>query len=74
MATCDRHPDRETPFRCLKHGVSMCEDCLACRDPELYCKHRSSCPIWFIEKRRKRMNRKEKESSAPLTSRRLPIF
>jgi hypothetical protein len=32
----------------------MCEECLGCRDPELYCKNRSACPIWYIEKRKKR--------------------
>ncbi|MEJ5357318.1 MAG: ASKHA domain-containing protein [Desulfobacterales bacterium] len=64
MAACDRHPDRETPFRCMKHGVALCEECLACRDPELYCKHRSACPIWFIEKRRKRLKQEEEESAA----------
>jgi uncharacterized 2Fe-2S/4Fe-4S cluster protein (DUF4445 family) len=38
----------------MKYGIYMCEECLGCRDPELYCKYRSSCPIWFIHKQRKR--------------------
>ena len=41
----------------------MCEECLGCRDPELYCKNRSACLIWFIEKRRKRIQ-KEKQAAA----------
>jgi len=28
----------------------MCEECARCRDPELYCKFRSACPIWFMDK------------------------
>lgn len=54
MEKCARHPERETRFQCLKHGTWMCEECLGCRDPELYCKNRSACPIWYIEKRKKR--------------------
>jgi uncharacterized 2Fe-2S/4Fe-4S cluster protein (DUF4445 family) len=48
----------------LKHNVWLCEECLSCRDPELYCKHRSACPIWFIEKRRKRIQREEQAAAA----------
>ncbi len=42
----------------MKHNVYMCEECLKCRDPNLYCKFRSSCPIWFLTKSR------EKEAAA----------
>jgi hypothetical protein len=51
MEACINHPDRETNFQCTKHNVYMCEECLHCRDPEIHCKHRQSCPIWFMEKR-----------------------
>lgn len=64
MGTCTRHPDRETRFQCLKHGVWMCEECLACRDPELYCKNRSACPIWYLEKRRRREEKEQQAASA----------
>ncbi len=64
MGACTRHPDRETRFQCLKHGIWMCEECLACRDPELYCKHRSACPIWFMAKRRRRQEQEEQAASA----------
>ncbi|WP_041280433.1 ASKHA domain-containing protein [Desulfosudis oleivorans] len=50
MGKCVNHPDRDTNYACLKHGTYMCEECLKCRDPELYCKFRSSCPIWFMTK------------------------
>ncbi len=64
MGKCARHPERETRFQCLKHGTWMCEECLSCRDPELYCKNRSACPIWFIEKRRKRLQKEEQAAAA----------
>ena len=52
MEYCINHPDRETSFVCLKHNIYMCEECLQCRDPQLYCKFRSSCPIHFLTKRK----------------------
>lgn len=52
MGKCINHPDRETNYVCMKHGIYMCEECLKCRDPELYCKFRPSCPIWFMSKQR----------------------
>jgi uncharacterized 2Fe-2S/4Fe-4S cluster protein (DUF4445 family) len=64
MGKCARHPERETRFQCLKHGTWMCDECLGCRDPELYCKNRSACPIWFIEKRRKRFQKEEQAAGA----------
>ncbi|MBW1900036.1 MAG: DUF4445 domain-containing protein [Deltaproteobacteria bacterium] len=51
MGKCINHPDRETNFMCMKHNIYLCDECLKCRDPEIYCKFRSSCPIWFMEKR-----------------------
>ena len=64
MGTCTRHPEKETRFQCLKHGTWMCEECLSCRDPQIYCKNRSACPIWFIEKRRKRIQKEEQAAAA----------
>lgn len=59
MGKCTCHPEKETRFQCLKHGVWLCDECLSCRDPELYCKHRSACPIWFIEKRQRRLQKEQ---------------
>jgi len=53
MGKCVNHPNRETSFLCSKYNIYMCGECLQCRDPEIYCKFRESCPIWFIEKRQK---------------------
>ena len=38
----------------------MCDACLKCRDPDLYCKFRESCVIHFLEKEQQR----KKKSSA----------
>ena len=36
----------------MKHNIYMCEECLDCRDPDIYCKFRSACPIHFLTKRK----------------------
>lgn len=51
MGKCINHPERETSYICMKHNYYLCEECLECRDPEIYCKFRSSCPIYFISKK-----------------------
>jgi len=55
VPTCIHHPDRETRYRCTKHDIYLCEACLECRDPELYCKFRTSCPIWFMTRKQKHL-------------------
>jgi hypothetical protein len=55
VSTCIHHRDRETRFHCSKHGIYLCEACLDCRDPELFCKFRSSCPIWFMTRKQKHL-------------------
>ena len=51
MGQCACHPKIETRFLCMKHNNYLCEECLKCQDPELYCKFRSACPIWFLGKK-----------------------
>ena len=51
MGKCVNHPDRETSYICMKHNYYLCDDCLECHDPDIYCKFRSSCPIHFISKK-----------------------
>lgn len=53
MGACACHPEIDTAQRCMKHEVYLCEECLACRDPKVYCKFRPSCPIWFMERKMK---------------------
>lgn len=50
MGKCQKHPERETEFVCLKHNQYKCQECMHCSDPKLYCKFRSACPIAFMEK------------------------
>ncbi len=50
MGYCRQHPERETAYCCQKHGHHVCQECLRCGDPGLYCKFRSACPIWFLQK------------------------
>ena len=53
MGACVCHPEIETSYVCMKHGVYLCEDCLTCRDPKIYCKFRSSCMIWYMDRQKK---------------------
>ena len=49
---------------CSKHGIYLCGECLACRDPEIYCKFRTACPIWFEHKEKAREARRKAEREA----------
>ncbi|MCK4984122.1 MAG: hypothetical protein KAS40_01315 [Desulfobacterales bacterium] len=49
LARCVNHPHRKTAYECMKYQIGMCEDCLDCRDPDIYCKFRESCTIWQIK-------------------------
>ena len=66
MGKCQNHPEQETNYLCMKHNIYLCEDCLVCRDPKLYCKFRQSCPIWFIHKEIMRKKRFEAETQETL--------
>ncbi|MFO7932387.1 MAG: 2Fe-2S iron-sulfur cluster-binding protein, partial [Desulfosalsimonas sp.] len=60
MGKCVNHPERETSYKCMKHNIYFCDECLECLDPELYCKYRSSCPIWFLSKGAQNLDKNEK--------------
>ncbi|MDZ7832152.1 MAG: ASKHA domain-containing protein [Desulfobacterales bacterium] len=64
MGKCVNHPERETSYKCMKHNIYLCDECMACRDPELYCKYRSACPIWFMNKGAKRLNESDEAAQA----------
>jgi hypothetical protein len=51
MGQCLCHPEKESRYLCMKDNVYLCDECLSCRSPSLYCKFRPSCPIRFMEKR-----------------------
>ena len=63
METCPEHPENETCYRCMKHELTMCEACLFCRDPKIYCKFRPSCPIWFITREKERERKRSADTS-----------
>ncbi len=58
MGRCIHHPDIRTPYICLKYNIYLCEECLKCKDPDIYCKHRTACPVSFIDKENKRSAKK----------------
>ncbi len=60
MENCSCEPDEASRYMCMKHQVYLCEDCLTCRDPKIYCKFRSSCTIWFMEKAGKDLDSEKK--------------
>ncbi len=64
MGKCIHHPDRETSYLCMKHDTYLCEECLKCPDPEIYCKFRSSCPIWFLSKRKQKWDAEDKAAES----------
>jgi len=49
MGKCLCHPEVETSYLCMKDNVYLCAECLTCRHPNIYCKFRSSCPIWYMQ-------------------------
>jgi uncharacterized 2Fe-2S/4Fe-4S cluster protein (DUF4445 family) len=67
MGKCIHHPDRDTPYICMKHQIYLCEQCLQCKDPKIYCKHRSACPIWFMDKRQEGWDQEKRQAAAVIT-------
>ena len=53
MSCCEQDNSNRPHYKCEKHQIMMCDACLRCKDPELYCKFRPSCMIHFIEKERR---------------------
>ncbi|RJQ73278.1 MAG: DUF4445 domain-containing protein [Desulfobacteraceae bacterium] len=64
MGQCTCHPEIDSIFICMKYNEYLCQECLTCRDPELYCKYRSSCPIWFMTKRKEGWDQEEQAAAA----------
>lgn len=53
MTCCDDYKEGQQQYKCEKHQIYLCDACLKCKDPELFCKFRPSCMIHFMEKERK---------------------
>ncbi|MBN2402806.1 MAG: DUF4445 domain-containing protein [Spirochaetes bacterium] len=47
---CYKHSDRTGKYYCSKYQRYLCDECLACQDPSLYCKFRKMCFIWEVVK------------------------
>ncbi len=67
MGQCLCHPEKESQYLCMKDNVYLCDECLHCRNPEIYCKYRTSCPIWFMEKRGFMDEKQEAATAARVT-------
>ena len=50
MVEGTRDPEEKPDYLCMKHQTHANEEDLRCRDPEIYCKFRTSCPIHFLSK------------------------
>ncbi len=67
---CYKHPEIPGKYYCSKYSRYMCEECLACQDPTIYCKFRKMCMIWEIarfgtpEQQEKAYARKKEEVKA----------
>ena len=59
MEKCHNHPDRQTSYVCSKYSSYMCDEYFKCNDPEIYCKFRTACPIWFVDKRKGGLDKDE---------------
>ncbi|HAA03851.1 MAG TPA: hypothetical protein DCZ69_03960 [Syntrophobacteraceae bacterium] len=61
---CRFHPDRKADVVCNKMEYGYCRECLdnchACTDPELYCRHRTACVIWEMCRKRARRSKRHK--------------
>jgi hypothetical protein len=42
---CATHKDRPASYYCAKYNRYLCDECIQCSDPTLFCKHRTSCLI-----------------------------
>lgn len=64
---CRFHPERDALLWCEKYEYGYCGPCLEqsiCTDPDLYCKSRDRCRIWYAF-REGRSNRQRQEGDAP---------
>jgi len=62
MDVCAHHPERPATQYCQKHARFLCDECLRCADPKLYCRHRTSCIVWFFDRETRRKEREEERA------------
>jgi hypothetical protein len=51
MENCTNHNELKVEYICQKYNRSFCKECLECRDPDTFCKHRNACMIWFMTRK-----------------------
>jgi hypothetical protein len=60
-ATCEKHPDRKAAASCRRYNHGFCADCLdnepVCPDPEMFCRYRERCLVYFSYKEKQREER-----------------
>ncbi len=47
---CASHPGAAAAYYCDKYDRYLCENCIVCQDPDLYCKSRTMCVIWEVSR------------------------
>lgn len=47
---CTNHPDKAGNYYCAKYNRYLCDECLRCQDPNIFCRHRTACIIWELTK------------------------
>jgi uncharacterized 2Fe-2S/4Fe-4S cluster protein (DUF4445 family) len=47
---CYKHSDKTGKYYCSKYQRYLCDDCISCQDPSIYCKFRKMCFIWEVVK------------------------
>ena len=64
---CVNHPDRKAAAVCRRYSRGLCVECLeenpVCPDPDLFCRYRERCLIFYGYKEKQRELRREAEQA-----------
>jgi hypothetical protein len=66
---CRFHPEQEALIWCEKYEYGYCRSCAeqsACTDPDLYCKFRTQCLLWYAHGK---IRKHQRERDAPKVGR-----
>ncbi|MCL5036327.1 MAG: hypothetical protein M1269_04325 [Chloroflexi bacterium] len=42
---CINHPENLAEYYCAEDQVWLCDECVSCRHPGVYCKYRTKCIV-----------------------------
>jgi hypothetical protein len=63
QTTCEEHPDRRAAAECMRYSRGFCVECLeerpVCPDPEMFCRYRERCLVYYSYKEKRREERKK---------------